>query len=51
MTVETSYSFERNSIVKGTVTEVDARSATVNLGEGILGTLRASEMARGMSGK
>jgi small subunit ribosomal protein S1 len=37
----------KNSIVKGTVTEVDARSATVDLGEGIFGTLRASEMARG----
>ena len=37
----------KNSIVKGTVTEVDARGATVDLGEGIFGTLRASELARG----
>lgn len=37
----------KNSIVKGTVTEVDARSATVDLGEGVIGTLRASELARG----
>jgi small subunit ribosomal protein S1 len=37
----------KNSIVKGTVTEVDARGATLDLGDGVLGTLRASEMARG----
>ena len=37
----------KNSIVKGTVTEVDARGATIDLGDGILGSLRASEMARG----
>jgi len=37
----------KNSIVTGTVTEVDARSATVDLGEGVIGTLRASELARG----
>jgi small subunit ribosomal protein S1 len=37
----------KNSIVKGTVTEVDARSATVDLGDGVIGTLRASELARG----
>jgi small subunit ribosomal protein S1 len=37
----------KNSIVKGTVTEVDARSATIDLGDGVLGSLRASEMARG----
>ena len=37
----------KNSIVKGTVTEVDARGATVDLGDGIFGTLRASELARG----
>ena len=37
----------KNSVVKGTVTEVDARSATVDLGDGVLGTLRASELARG----
>jgi len=37
----------KNSIVKGVVTEVDARAAIVDLGDGILGTLKASEMARG----
>jgi small subunit ribosomal protein S1 len=37
----------KNSIVKGVVTEVDARGATIDLGEGIEGSLRASEMARG----
>jgi small subunit ribosomal protein S1 len=37
----------KNTIVNGTVTEVDARSATIDLGDGVLGSLRASEMARG----
>ncbi len=37
----------KNSIVKGIVTEVDARHATVDLGEGVIGSLRASELARG----
>jgi small subunit ribosomal protein S1 len=37
----------KNSIVKGKVTEVDARGATIDLGDGVLGSLRASEMARG----
>ena len=37
----------KNSIVKGTVTEVDARSAMVDLGDGVIGTLRASELTRG----
>jgi len=37
----------KNSMVKGTVTEVDARGATVDLGDGVIGSLRASEMARG----
>ncbi len=37
----------KNSIVKGTVTEVDARGATVDLGDGVVGSLRASELARG----
>jgi len=37
----------KNTIVKGVVTEVDARGATVDLGDGILGSLRGSEMARG----
>jgi len=37
----------KNTIVKGVVTEVDARGATIDLGDGVLGSLRASEMARG----
>ncbi|NIV18111.1 MAG: 30S ribosomal protein S1 [Woeseiaceae bacterium] len=37
----------KNSIVKGTVTEVDARGALVDLGDGVIGSLRSSEMARG----
>jgi len=37
----------KNSIVKGTVTEVDARAATIDLGDGVIGTLRASELMRG----
>jgi small subunit ribosomal protein S1 len=37
----------KNSIVTGTVTEVDARGATVDLGDGVMGSLRASELARG----
>ena len=37
----------KNSLVTGTVTEVDARGAMVDLGDGIEGSLRASEMARG----
>ncbi|MDA0706654.1 MAG: 30S ribosomal protein S1 [Proteobacteria bacterium] len=36
----------KNSIVKGTVKEVDARGATIDLGDGIEGSLRSSEMAR-----
>jgi small subunit ribosomal protein S1 len=37
----------KNSIVKGNVTEVDARGAFVDLGDGVIGSLRASELARG----
>ncbi len=37
----------KGSIVKGAVTEVDARGAEVDLGGGITGYLRASELARG----
>jgi small subunit ribosomal protein S1 len=37
----------KNSIVTGTVTEVDARGAMVDLGDGVIGSLRASELARG----
>jgi len=37
---------ERGSMVKGTVTAVDARGATVNLGNDIEATLKASEITR-----
>ena len=37
----------KNSVVKGVVTEVDVRGAEVDLGDGVTGTLRASELARG----
>ena len=37
----------KNTVVKGTVTEVDARGATVDLGDGVFGSLRASELAMG----
>ncbi|MDJ0911292.1 MAG: 30S ribosomal protein S1 [Woeseiaceae bacterium] len=37
----------KNTIVKGVVTEVEARHAMVDLGDGVIGTLRASELARG----
>jgi small subunit ribosomal protein S1 len=37
----------KNSIVTGTVTEVDVRGAMVDLGDGVFGSLRASELARG----
>jgi small subunit ribosomal protein S1 len=36
----------KNSIVTGTVTEVDARGAMLDLGDGVIGSLRASELAR-----
>ncbi|RRQ22953.1 30S ribosomal protein S1 [Thiohalobacter thiocyanaticus] len=36
----------KGSIVKGTVREVDAKAAVIDLGEGIEGILRASELAR-----
>lgn len=38
--------FEKGSIVKGTVASVDAKSATITMGEGIEGVLRASEISR-----
>lgn len=38
--------FEKGSIVKGKVTAVDAKSATVELKEGVEGVLRASEISR-----
>ena len=37
----------KNSVVKGVVTEVDARGASVDLGYGVIGSLRSSELARG----
>ena len=36
----------KGALVKGTITEVDAKAATVDLGDGIEGTLRASELSR-----
>jgi small subunit ribosomal protein S1 len=36
---------EKGSIVSGKVTEVDAKSATIELAEGVAGNLRASEIA------
>ncbi len=38
--------FSKGTIVTGTITLVDAKSATVNLGEGIEGVIRASEISR-----
>ncbi|MES3006182.1 MAG: 30S ribosomal protein S1 [Pseudomonadota bacterium] len=38
--------FEKGSIVKGVVSAVDAKSATVTLTEGVEGVLRASEISR-----
>nr|MCU0766948.1 S1 RNA-binding domain-containing protein [Gammaproteobacteria bacterium] len=37
---------EKGSVVKGTVTEVDAKGAAVQLGDGVDGYLRASELSR-----
>ncbi|MCC1495727.1 30S ribosomal protein S1 [Alcanivorax sp. 1008] len=37
---------DRNAIVKGTVTAVDQKVATIALADGIEGTLKASEMSR-----
>ncbi len=36
----------KGSIVKGTITEVDAKGAMIDLGDGIVGQLRASELSR-----
>ncbi|HEB99135.1 MAG TPA: 30S ribosomal protein S1 [Thiotrichales bacterium] len=36
----------KGSIVKGVVKEVDAKAAVIDLGDGVEGTLRASELAR-----
>ncbi len=38
--------FEKGSIVKGSVTAIDAKSATITLQEGVDGVLRASEISR-----
>lgn len=38
--------FEKGSIVKGKITAVDAKSATISLQEGVDGVLRASEISR-----
>ena len=38
--------FEKGSIVKGTITAIEAKSATITLQEGVEGTLRASEISR-----
>jgi small subunit ribosomal protein S1 len=37
---------KKGSIVTGTVISVDAKAAIINLGEGVEGTLRASELSR-----
>ena len=39
-------SHPKGSIVTGTVTEVESRGAMIDLGEGIIGNLRASELQR-----
>jgi small subunit ribosomal protein S1 len=36
----------KGSIVKGTVKDVDARGAVIDLGDGLEGSLRASELSR-----
>ncbi|MDG2250010.1 MAG: 30S ribosomal protein S1 [Gammaproteobacteria bacterium] len=38
--------FEKGSIVKGNISAIEAKSATITLGEGVEGTLRASEISR-----
>jgi len=37
---------DKGSVVKGTVKEVDAKAAVIDLGDGVEGVLRASELAR-----
>ncbi|MEC7765345.1 MAG: 30S ribosomal protein S1 [Pseudomonadota bacterium] len=39
--------YEKGSIVKGVVSDIDAKSATITLQEGVDGVLRASEISRG----
>jgi small subunit ribosomal protein S1 len=36
----------KGSILKGTITQIDAKGAVVDLGDGVEGTLRASELSR-----
>ena len=36
----------KGALVKGTITEVDAKAAIIDLGDGVEGTLRASELSR-----
>ncbi|MEX1196936.1 MAG: 30S ribosomal protein S1 [Pseudohongiellaceae bacterium] len=38
--------FEKGSIVKGQIADVDAKAATISLAEGVEGVLRASEISR-----
>jgi small subunit ribosomal protein S1 len=38
--------FEKGSIVKGNISAIEAKSATITLREGVEGTLRASEISR-----
>ena len=38
--------YKKGAIVKGTVISVDAKAAIIDLGEGVEGTLRASELSR-----
>jgi small subunit ribosomal protein S1 len=39
-------STEKGAIVTGTVTEIDAKQATIDLGDGVIATLKASELSR-----
>ncbi|MDO8954354.1 MAG: 30S ribosomal protein S1 [Gammaproteobacteria bacterium] len=41
-----SQNYEKGASVKGTITEVDERGATVDLGDGLQGYIRASEISR-----
>ncbi len=43
---EFSAAHPKNSIINGTITEVDAKGAKVDLGDGVEGYLRSSEIAR-----
>ena len=38
--------YAKGSIVKGVVTEIDAKSVTVDLGDGVEGSIRSSEISR-----